>query len=535
MTARRLLVAACTVPALVAPVLAAAPQAAAQPGLRWGPCPVDAHVTAAPARCATLSVPMDYTRPTGRRISIMISRIPAENQAGKLGVLFGNPGGPGGDGLDYWSARRQSLPARLHREFDEIAVQPRGLRWSTPLNCAAPGAGLVSAVSGAPLVVGGRGVCEAHDPSYPRTVTTENTARDMDQVRRALGVSKISYLGGSYGTYLGAVYATLFPAHTDKLVLDSNVHPDWIWQREFVEQQLGRKRRLEDMFDWIAAHNRVYRLGGSRAVVAAEWARQVGMQGGGAFARLDPGIAAPGNPLDPVLADIVANRFRLSREQLGRLANIVRTLTEPTAGGGSMTFKATTMATYARKTWPYLAQGMREYRDNPRNLRFLRFLSGMDGLSAPSRRWVFTAITCNENDNRPDPDAMAAALGGFLTGAGVFDITAALLRTGVGCSGWEQSAIPVHVSGRALAVPPMLLQSEHDSATVAAGGPAMAAAMRGRLVRVAGGDHGLVGRGDRTLDQAVLNYLETGRITITHADQAPIPVPDPPRVLPKSQ
>lgn len=484
-------------------------------GLRWGPCPRESH--AAGAACTTVSVPMDYSAPTGRRIDIMISRIQASDPAHRRGVLFGNPGGPGGDALNFWVTHNKRAPARLHAEFDEIAVQPRGLRWSTPLDCSPPGMpGMSQSMLGEQFTMGGRTACEEHDPQYPATITTETTAQDMDEVRRALGLDRIDFLGGSYGTYLGAVYASLFPRHIDKLVLDSNVNPAWVWQEEFAEQQLARQTRLNDLFGWIAANNRIYRLGDTANVVAGEWTRQIGVQGGGPLRQL---------------ADLLPYRLHLSAGQLGRLGEVVRAMADP-MGATGLTFNATLTATYARAGWPYLAEGMREYRDNPKSTRFLDYLARLPGGDEPSHHWVFAAITCNENAIPPDPGAVGTALAGLLTGADVFKVTAALLRAGVGCSGWTPLTTPVPLDGSRLAVRPMVLQSAHDTATAPAGGPAMAAAMGGHLVRVAGGDHGVFGRGDQRLDDAVLYYLETGVVTIDHAGEAPITTPNPPTEVP---
>jgi pimeloyl-ACP methyl ester carboxylesterase len=527
---RRVVVVLCWCPVLF-PICAAAQTQTQIQTLRWGPCPRAAHVSAPGAECATLSVPMDYAQPRGRRIAISVSRIPAGDPARLRGVLFGNPGGPGGDALNYWSARRAYLPARLFEEFDQIAVQPRGLRWSTPLDCAR--GDVPAPMLGASMMMGGRAACHAGGDGYPATITTETTARDMDEVRRALGVDRIDYLGGSYGTYLGAVYASLFPRHVDKMVLDSAVNPRWVWQEEFVQQQVTRQARLDDLFDWIAAHNAVYGLGATRADVYAEWARQVGDQGGGTFARFDPVLGGRQASKDAGLVGVVGDGLHLSDEQRGRVANLVRTVVRPVPGD-SPTFAATGVAAYVRKSWPYLAEGMREYRADPHNTRYLDYLTKLAGGGEPTRRWVFTAVTCNENVVAPDRDALRTAASDFLTGAAVFDITAALMRSGMSCNGWRPTTTPVRIDGRGLATSPLILQSEHDTATAAPGGAAMAAALGGRLIRVGGGDHGLFGRGDPVLDHAVLRYLETGAVTLTHTAQAPITTPNPPTMVPPS-
>src|SRR5436305_14458657 len=97
--------------------------------------------------------------------------------------------------------------------------------------------------------------------------TTANTARDMDQIRQALGEAKISYLGYSYGTYLGAVYAALFPDRTDRVLLDSSVDPDWVWRQQFRAWGSGGTIRFPDFASFAAAKDATYHLGKSPTAV----------------------------------------------------------------------------------------------------------------------------------------------------------------------------------------------------------------------------------------------------------------------------
>ena len=102
-------------------------------------------------------------------------------------------------------------------------------------------------------------------------ISTENSARDLDEIRAALGESKISYLGYSYGTYLGAVYATLFPDRVKRLVLDSVVDPRQVWYGSNLIQDATFDRRHRDFLRWTARHNRVYRLGSTEKAVSFAW------------------------------------------------------------------------------------------------------------------------------------------------------------------------------------------------------------------------------------------------------------------------
>ncbi|MEV0248000.1 alpha/beta fold hydrolase [Nocardia sp. NPDC050712] len=437
--------------------------AAPDAGLEWGACPAEARAES--ALCATVSVPRSYADPSGARIEVMVSRIPAQGRA--QGTLFGNPGGPGGDAVGFWSAASKRVPQL--RQFDLIAVQPRGLRWSTPLQCSSP-------VDGAPVTI--RLACEARQPGYPATVTTEAVARDMDEVRRALGLERISFLGVSWGTYLGAVYATLFPEHTDKLVLDSNVDPGMSWVEQTARVPVAISDRMVEIFEWIAAQDPIYGLGATRETVLAEWNRQVDAQPGGWFAP---------------------------------------------------TLQATTYAAYTRNMWPYLAQGMREYRDDPKQLRFLTYLARPAAVADATSGWMRDATRCNE-DSGLDLAALAGAALTLLSESDPLRQQAAVMRAGITCAGWPQTTRRVTVDGSRLATRPLLLQSRHDPAT--SGAPALAAAVNGTITWVGGGDHGQFSRDNPVLNDAVLHYLRTGESILAEAPEPPISTPNPPTTVP---
>ncbi|MFC9898339.1 alpha/beta fold hydrolase [Nocardia sp. NPDC127579] len=439
--------------------------AGAESGVAWQACPAAAG--AGNALCATISVPLNYADAGGPRIEVMVSRIPAAGPS--KGVLFGNPGGPGADALGFWAAASGRVPEL--REFELVAVQPRGLRWSTPLSCSSPVDSLSMTL---------RMACEVQRPGYPETVTTETIARDTEEVRRALGVERISFLGISWGTNLGAVYGTLFPQHTDKLVLDSNVDPNTGWAEQTARVPAGVSRRLEDMLDWIAANDSIYGLGDTRDAVRAEWRRQIGAQNGGWFAP---------------------------------------------------TVQATTFAAYTRTLWPYLAQGMREYRDDPQQLRFLTYLSRPAAVTDPTSGWMRTATQCNE-DGGVDLAALTGAAVTALAESDPFRQQEAVTRAGITCVGWPRSTTRVRADGGALTTAPLLLQSRHDPAT--SGAAALSAALHGSIIWVGGGDHGNFTRDNPILNQAVLHYLRTGEVTRTEVPEPPITTPNPPATVPGS-
>ncbi|MBF6328950.1 alpha/beta fold hydrolase [Nocardia transvalensis] len=479
----------------------------------FGPCPDGAVTQGRGAECAVIAVPRDYTTPGGPRVELTVSRIRATGE--RYGTIFANPGGPGADALDYWARRAPEFPADLSAHYDRVAVQPRGMPFATPLDCRGAGHKDRGAT---------RSACDAAQPGYVQTITTENTARDLDVVRAALGLERIDFLGISYGTYLGAVYASLFPERIDKLVLDSNVNPAWVWTEQFAQQQVAGKQRLDDLFSWIAAHDDDYHLGATALRVYQNWVRLVVAQGGGWYANLTPPPAAtddvPGN-LPAPLADIARDGFNGSRDQVGQLQNLVRTLASGGVSAQVPLVAATAVATYTRTFWPSFARAMAEAQANPSDTGRLRALEGL-ATTDPTGRDVFSAITCNENAVPGRPELIGSAAATVASGGNAFDARADLIRSGVACDGWDPVTTPVPIADHGLRTPPLVLQSRHDALTKYEGGPVMAAALHGNLITVEGGDHGTFARGNTALDRAVLTYLSTGKVTIDRVDQAPL-------------
>ncbi|MBB5914001.1 pimeloyl-ACP methyl ester carboxylesterase [Nocardia transvalensis] len=478
----------------------------------FGECPDGAVTPGGGAECAVVSVPRDYADAGGPRIELTVSRIRATGE--RNGTIFANPGGPGADSLDFWSRRSAGLPAEIGRHYDRVAVQPRGLRWATPLDCGANGKDRGAT----------RAACDATQPGYVATITTENTARDMDAVRDALGLDRIDFFGTSYGTYLGAVYASLFPQRVDRMVLDSSVHPDWVWNEQFAQQQLAGKQRLDDLFTWIAQHDGEYHLGATPLRVYENWVRMVVAQGGGWYANLTPPPAStadlPGDLPAPI-ADLARDGFNGGRDQIGQLQNLIRALATGGTSAQVPMVSATAVATYTRSFWPTFARAMADASVDPTDTRQLRAIEDVAAPGATGRN-VFSAITCNENAVPGRMELLAAAAATVASGGNALDARADMVRSGVACADWDPVTTPVAIADHGLPTPPLVLQSRHDAVTEYDGGPGMAAALRGHLITVEGGDHGTFGRNNPTVDQAVLTYLRTGKVTISHADQAPI-------------
>ena len=200
--------------------------------LRWQPCDKG-------FQCARLLVPVDYQRPGGRRFSLPVIRLRATDPAQRIGSLVINPGGPGGSGVSYALQARSVIAAPVRARFDIVGFDPRGVGASEPaVHCLsgqqldryfatndrpANRAQLGQVVAEAKLYARG---CQANSGPLLPYIGTRNAARDLDVLRAALGDAKLTYLGKSYGTYLGTWYAQLFPSHVRALVLDGAVDPE---------------------------------------------------------------------------------------------------------------------------------------------------------------------------------------------------------------------------------------------------------------------------------------------------------------------
>lgn len=185
--------------------------------------------------CGKIEVPLDYANPGGERIRISVIRLPAKGD--RIGSILLNPGGPGGSGIEYARAAKSVLTPAVLSRFDAVGFDPRGVGESAPVRClTGPQLDKFIGLDGTPdtptevdaLATGAKEFaqgCEAKSAKLLPHVGTADAARDMDVLRAALGDTGLTYLGKSYGTYLGAVYADLFPKNVRALVLDGAVDP----------------------------------------------------------------------------------------------------------------------------------------------------------------------------------------------------------------------------------------------------------------------------------------------------------------------
>jgi pimeloyl-ACP methyl ester carboxylesterase len=248
----------------------ARPAGAPVPTLAWERC-------GGGLDCATASVPLDHDQPRGPRLSLALARRPATDPAHRIGTLFLNPGGPGGSGVEFLRARGPAL-ATLNRRFDLVGFDPRGVGANRPaIDCVSDGALdqlLASAPNATPFNAGAflaRGDrvaagCRALTPApLLAHVSTADVARDLDLLRRAVGDQRLSYLGFSYGTELGAEYATLFPGRVRALALDGAVDHELWWRDPLGGDRSaarGYERAIQRFFAFCAGDQRACPFGG---------------------------------------------------------------------------------------------------------------------------------------------------------------------------------------------------------------------------------------------------------------------------------
>ncbi|WP_228446952.1 alpha/beta hydrolase [Streptomyces paludis] len=256
-------------------------------GIDWQDCPADWGLEK-PIQCGWVKVPLDYTKPHGKQIKIAVDRIgstgtPAERQ----GSLVYNPGGPGGSGLAFPRrvVTKNAIWADAAKAYDFVGFDPRGVNRSAPISCVDPQE-FVKAPKADPvpgseadkraqrkLAAEYAAGCKERSGEMLPHMTTPNTARDLDVIRAALGDRKLNYVGVSYGTYLGAVYGTLFPTHVRRMVVDSVVNPsrEKIWYQSNMDQNVAFETRFQDWMEWVAANDATFHIGDTAAKVAQQW------------------------------------------------------------------------------------------------------------------------------------------------------------------------------------------------------------------------------------------------------------------------
>lgn len=198
--------------------------------LAWSKC--------GPDQCAKLTVPIDYSHPDGDTLELAVLRAPATNPSDRIGSLVVNPGGPGGSGVVYARAADYIVTPAVRAAYDIVGFDPRGVGSSSPIKCLKDREldtflgsdptpdNQLEEQQFAEWAKAFADKCKANGGPLLGHVSTIDAAKDMDVLRAALGETKLDYLGKSYGTFLGATYADLFPTKVGKFVLDGAIDPN---------------------------------------------------------------------------------------------------------------------------------------------------------------------------------------------------------------------------------------------------------------------------------------------------------------------
>ncbi|SOD74052.1 alpha/beta hydrolase family protein [Jatrophihabitans sp. GAS493] len=225
-----------------------------------GAIPAD-RLTKLTVECGKLRVPQNYDRPNGATLSISVIKLHYTEQTDRIGSLLMNPGGPGGSGIFLAISEAGSIDVSILQHFDLIGFDPRGVGVSSPVACVSDAqkdelngqnpnvltaAGFAVAKASAAAVAA---ACSARFGTDLADYNTVETARDMDLIRAGVGDQSMNYLGYSYGTQLGSIYAHLFPSRIRVAVLDGAVNPDTDAITSFANQLQG----FESAFDQFAA------------------------------------------------------------------------------------------------------------------------------------------------------------------------------------------------------------------------------------------------------------------------------------------
>jgi pimeloyl-ACP methyl ester carboxylesterase len=432
---------------------ASVPAAAADPlapyttqQLSWGDCPFQPAADEKPAQCARVTVPRDWADPAaGPELEVSISRVAATGE--RRGAILLNPGGPGGQGTPLAGAFA-SLQPTVNELYDFVGMDPRGTGHAgtddAGFQCQVPVGRLPqgpldardrSAASIAAHQQVPRAVAEAcQSDALAPYVTTWQTAHDMDLIRALLGDEKLNYLGYSYGTWLGAKYASLFPEHTGKTVLDSSVNFEGRLQADFEAFPVIDQRQFDDVYlPWLA-RNFPEQLGGTAAEVKAKWERVRAYYGTHGLApdTYDGVFVGNGSPIRWVLGALV---FLLGAQALDGTA-----APDPAALGGDL--DAVSRAKFgvpaAELTTDRVAELAPDYKQAPgtrfavacgdqptHSASWYKRLSDRQGPQYPLFGWAYgLGETCGFWSDKPRqelPDVPASVAANILVVQGEFD------------------------------------------------------------------------------------------------------------------
>ena len=431
--------------------------------------------------CATLSVPLDRSHANGRRIQLALARRPADGK--RVGVLLANPGGPGGSGIEFLHAAGDVFSKSVREHFDIVSWDPRGVGASTSVDCTddldffyrvdrsnGDASTVRDNVTAAKRFVE---ACRRSSRGLLPFLSTRASVADMDAIRAALRVRTISYLGFSYGTYLGALYADRYPTRVRAMVLDGAVDPARSSADGTIRQAVGFDRALGAFLVWCRDNSHCH-------------------------------FAPHGNPVT-AFDDLTAS---LAHETLpAEVDGEKRTLGLGEANIGIAT------ALYAgsgRNGWEALGKALRDAAqgDGSGLLALTDVYTGRKtGGHYDDQTDAFYGIGCLDAPAPPTVAAVTSLAARAERAAPVFGASGVWL--GLPCTFWPAKPDgrpgPIHAAG---APPILVIGTTDDPATPYESAKALSRELEsGRLLTYVGEGHTAYGRGDACIDAKVDAYL----------------------------
>jgi pimeloyl-ACP methyl ester carboxylesterase len=459
----------------------------------WKKCGTENYPT---LQCGSVKVPLDYAHPKGRQITLALSRVP--HTAKKYqGPLLVNPGGPGGSGLTLAGFVASALPKAVAAQYDVIGFDPRGVGKSSPALDCKPGhfnPVRPASVPSTPAIEKANleraksfaAACGRKYASVLPYINTINAVKDMDSIRKSLGAKKINYFGYSYGTYLGQVYAKLFPGNVRRLVLDSIVDPDGVWYDANISQDYAFDARQKALMAWIAKYNSTYKLGTDPAKIEAKW---------------------------------YAMQAQLAKTPAGGKVGAAE-LEDTFIPGG-----------YYNGYWPDLAKAFAAYVNDKNAAPLVEAYENLAAIDASGDNGysVYTAVQCRDASWPRDWKQWQKDNWAVYKKAPFMAWSNAWYNAP--CAFWPTKTLkPVNVANSKL--PPVLLfQATNDAATPYQGGVTVHRLLKhsSLVVEQGGGNHGISLSGNACLDKYLAKYLTDGTVPRGHgtADAVCQKLPDP--------
>ncbi|PJE96923.1 transporter [Streptomyces carminius] len=461
--------------------------------ITWGTCPEPAGEASRNPRltCGTMKVPLNYRDPDGTKIDVAVSRLATAKPGKRRGVLLLNPGGPAVGGLGMPATMAPTLPKSVLNSYDLIGFDPRGVAHSTPQSCglqdpSVPGLFPYPAADGSITQNVAAAKADAEKCADTagddlRHFTTANTARDMDRIRQALGERKISYWGQSYGTYLGAVYRSLFQDRTDRMILEGNIDPTKAWADQLATWGKGMADRFPDAAAVAAAQDGTLGLGDSVEQVTRSYLTLAD--------RLDrEPVPVPGASLSldgPLLRSITYGMLQRN-ETLPPLVGF---------------WKAAAA----------LADGSATDADKEVLQQILAGTPRAPGVPADNQATMFLALLCGDAEWSQDTDGYAARTAADRK---AWPLTAGMPANIWACAYWKKPVEqPVTVTGEGPRNT-LILQNRRDNATPWEGGTGLHKALGdgSAFVGVDNGGHYVYNAGSACADKATVGFLTTGHL-----------------------